>query len=129
MEQASLLKERRCDELDMENLIEELQSLGNEQYNKLESALRVLMMHMLKWDYQPKYRSRSWVFSIRNQRLDIEDILAKNPGLKPRVQEALKHAYRRSRIDAAQETGLGEDCFPDNPYSLTDLIERKFEWE
>jgi hypothetical protein len=50
MEQASHLRAGRWEALDRENLAEEIESLGREQFNKLESALRVLMMHMLKWD-------------------------------------------------------------------------------
>ena len=51
--------------LDRDNLAEEIKSFrGREQFNKLVSALRVLMLHMLKWDHQPALRSRSWVLSI-----------------------------------------------------------------
>ena len=56
-----------------------------EQFNKLVSALRVAMLHMLTWDHQPPLRSRSWVLSIEEQRLEIVDVLADNPGLKPRI--------------------------------------------
>ena len=42
--------------------------MGEEEYDKLESALRVLMLHLLKWDHQPDMRSRSWTLSIREQR-------------------------------------------------------------
>ncbi len=65
MEQARLVREGRCDALDRENLAEEIESLGREQFNKLESALRVLLTHILKWDHQPARRSRSWALSIR----------------------------------------------------------------
>ena len=89
MEQARHLREGRFEALDCDNLAEEIESLGREQFNKLVSALRVLMAHMLKWDHQPPLRSRSWVLSIEEQRLEIADVLADNPGLKPRIDEAI----------------------------------------
>ena len=60
MEQARLLREGRWDAVDRENVAEEIESLGREQFNKLASALRVLLLHILKWDHQPRKRSRSW---------------------------------------------------------------------
>ncbi len=106
LEQARLLREGQLAQLDRENVAEEIESLGREQFNKLEGALRVLLIHMLKWDHQRDRRSRSWVLSIESQRVGVEDVIEDNPGLKPRVTEALTRAYRRARIDAANETGL-----------------------
>ena len=127
IEQARLLREGRHDALDRDNLAEEIESLGREQFNKLVSALRVAMLHMLKWDHQPPLRSRSWVLSIEEQRLEIVDVLADNPGLKPRINEAIARAYRRARIEAARETGLDEATFPATcPYSFDDITKRGF---
>jgi hypothetical protein len=87
----------------------------------------VLLLHCLKWDYQPSKRSRSWVLSIKTQRVEIEDILSDNPGLKPRIGEAIERAYRKARIAAADETGLDEGAFPEIcGYSLDELISRTF---
>jgi len=125
MEQARLIREGRFDALDRDNLAEEIESLGREQFNKLVSALRVAMMHMLKWDHQPAARSRSWLLSIEEQRLEIADVLADNPGLKPRIGEAIARAYRRARIEAAKETGLDAAVFPATcPYSFDDIMKR-----
>src|SRR5437899_625121 len=112
MEQARLLRQARWTRVDRDNVAEEIESLGREQFNKLEGAFRVLLLHMLKWGHQPRKRSRSWVLSIRQQRLEIEDILADNPGLRPRIDEAISRAYRKARLDAAKETGLDETIFP-----------------
>ena len=126
-EQARLVREGRWDAVDRENVAEEIESLGREQFNKLVSALRVLMLHMLKWDHQPERRSRSWVLSIKTQRHDLDDVLADNPGLKPRILQALERAYRNARTDAARETGLEEDAFPAAcPYSFDDIASRAF---
>jgi hypothetical protein len=127
MEQARFVREGRWDAIDRDNLAEEIESLGREQFNKLAGALRVLMRHMLKWDHQPDKRSRSWVLSIKAQREDLADVLADNPGLKPRIAEALERAYRRARIEAAQEAGLDEESFPATcPYSFEHLTSRTF---
>jgi hypothetical protein len=127
MEQAAHLRARRWEALDCENLAEEIESLGREQFNKLESAMRVLMMHMLKWDYQPHLRSRSWTLSIEAQRLELHDLLTDNPALKARIAEAAVRAYRRAPIEAAKETGLETSEFLDeSPYTWDDLISREF---
>lgn len=127
LEQARLIRESRWDGIDRENVAEEIASLGREQFNKLESALRILMLHVLKWDHQPAMRSRSWVLSIETQRLEIEDVLNDNPGLKPRIAEAIARAYRKARLEAARETGLEKDAFPAVcPYELADLTSRSF---
>jgi hypothetical protein len=128
MEQARFVREGRWDALDRENLAEEIDSLRREQFNKLESALRVLLTHMLKWDHQPDRRTRSGVLSIDAQRIELEDVLSDNPGLKPRIPEAIARAYRRARIEAAKETGIEKDKFAETcPYSIDEIVSRKFE--
>jgi predicted DNA-binding ribbon-helix-helix protein len=127
MEQARHLRAGRFELLDRDHLAEEIASLGREQFNKLTSALRVVMVHMLKWIHQPSLRSRSWVLSIQEQRLEIADVLSDNPGLRPRIDEAIARAYRRTRIEAAKETGLDEAEFPATyPYSFDDITSRVF---
>jgi hypothetical protein len=119
LQQARLLREGRWNAVDRENVAEEIESLGREQFNNLEGALRVLLAHLLKGDHQPDRRSRSWVLSIEAQRLEVEDVLGDNPGLKPRIGEAVGRAYRKARIDAARETGLDKEEFPVQcPYSF-----------
>jgi len=127
LEQARLIREGRMGAIDRDNVAEEIESLGREQFNKLESALRVLMLHMLKWDHQPRKRSRSWMLSIESQRIELEDVLSDNPGLRPRIGEAIGRAYRRARIEAAKETGIDKGRFPEAcPYSFDDIVSRDF---
>jgi hypothetical protein len=95
LEQARLVRQGQWAELDRDNVAEEIESLAQGQFNKLETAFRMLLMHMLKWDYLPGRRSRSWILAIKQQRLDIDDVLADNPGLRPRITEAIGRAYRR----------------------------------
>jgi hypothetical protein len=86
----------------------------------------VLLLHLLKWDHQPERRSRSWDLSITTQRVEVDDVLTDNPGLKPRIPEALARAYRKARLDAAKETGLDEATFPKTcPYSFDEAMTRQ----
>src|SRR5256885_5114999 len=127
LEQARHVGAGRWTAVDRKNLAEEIESLGREQFNKLESALRVLVLHMLKWDHQPTKRSRSWALSIRTQRLEVEDVLSDNPSLKPRIAEAIARGYRKARIEAAKEPGLDEDVFPATcPYDWNEIVGREF---
>ena len=127
LDQARLIREGRWAAIDRENVAEEIESLGKEQFARLRSALRVLLVHMLKWDHQPDRRSRSWSLSIKAQRLDLDDVLEGNLGLRPSVSEAIEKAYRKARIEAAQETGLEEEQFPQQcPYAWDDIVGRDF---
>jgi hypothetical protein len=126
MEQARYVREGRWSAIDRDNLAEEIESLGREQFSKLESALRVLLLHLLKWDHQPERRSRSWELSIKGQRVAVQDVLDDNPGLQPRIPEALTRAYRRARIEAAKETELDEDVFLEAcPYAFDEAMTRQ----
>jgi hypothetical protein len=128
-EQGRLVREGRWSEVDRENVAEEIESLGREQFNKLESAFIVLLLHMLKWDHQPERRSRSWANSIAIQRLDLADVLADNPGLRPRINEAIARAFRKARLEASTETALATAKFPETcPYSFDDITSRSFEY-
>jgi hypothetical protein len=127
LKQARLVREGRWDALDRDNVAEEIESLGREQFNKLESALRMLLVHILKWDHQPERRSRSWVLSIKQQRIALDHVLSDNPGLKPPIGEALARGYRLARVQAARETGLDEDAFPPTcPYDFDEIVSRVF---
>jgi Domain of unknown function DUF29 len=127
-EQVALLRERRFDELDAENVAEELSDLAKDEFAKLESCLRVLLMHMLKWDQQPEHRTRSWIYSIREQRRRYARLMKENPGLRPRLNEARDDAYEDARDWAANETHLMVREFPTScPYDWKDILERPFE--
>jgi predicted DNA-binding ribbon-helix-helix protein len=129
VEQAALLRAGRIAEADVLNIAEEIDDVGNEQYDKLESALRVILLHLLKWDHQPERRSRSWRLSIAVQRKHVSKVLRKNPGLKPLVDEAATEAYDVARVEAAAQTLLDEDIFPlECPYSIEEIMERPIDW-
>jgi uncharacterized protein DUF29 len=127
--QAELLRAGRLSEIDAEAIAEEIDDVGEEQYDKLESALRVLMLHLLKWDRQPSMRSRSWTLTIREQRRRAERQLRKNPGLKSRLDEALSEAYEDARDEASAETDLPLSVFPvRRPFEYAEIMERSIVW-
>jgi Domain of unknown function DUF29 len=124
-EQGRLLRQGAWAQIDRDNVAEEIETLGRSEFDKLESALRVLLLHLLKWDHQPQLRSRSWVLSIKEQRARVRYVLADNPGLKPRLDEAIARAYEAACIGAAKETGLEEDAFPPAcPYDFEQITRR-----
>jgi hypothetical protein len=128
LEQVALLRAGRLGEIDAENIAEELSDVGSEQYDKLESSVRVLVMHMLKWDQQPERRSQSWVASIDEHRDRITKLLRKNPGLKSRIEEAVRDSYVSAARWASLETGLPRSEFPrECPYSWDHILNRPFE--
>ena len=125
LRQAELLRAGRLSEIDSAAIAEEIDDVGEEQYDKLESALRVLMLHLLKWDHQPDKRSRSWTASVREQRRRVLRQLRKNPGLKSRLDEALGEAYKDARDEAWAETGLPLSAFPvRRPFEYAEIMER-----
>ncbi|NEP15193.1 MAG: DUF29 domain-containing protein [Symploca sp. SIO2C1] len=126
-EQVLLLRKHQWSELDLLNLIEEIESLGKQQRQELRNRLSVLIGHLLKWEYQPQRRSRSWLATIRVQRLDVSELLEENPSLKPYLEEALQKAYAKGVLLAVRETDLPRDTFSVKcPYSLTEILGDRF---
>lgn len=126
-EQIRLLHSQQWSQLDLPNLIEEIASLGKQQRQELRNRLSVLIGHLLKWQYQPQQRSRSWLATLRIQRLDIAELLEDNPSLTSYLGEALDKAYLRGVELAVQETDLPRSTFPtDCPYRLTEVLNNCF---
>ncbi|SIO41275.1 protein of unknown function DUF29 [Bradyrhizobium erythrophlei] len=125
--QATLIRAGRVDELDLDHIAEELDDLGSEIYRRLESALTILFAHMLKWDYQPERRTRSWEATIREQRKRIAKLLEKNPSLKSKLAEATTEGYEYGRDRASGETDMPVESFPEkSEYTWHDVMEREF---
>lgn len=124
--QRQLLRDRQWNELDLPNLIEEIESLGKQQRQELRNRLSVLIAHLLKWQYQPQSRSRSWLATIRVQRREVQQLLQENPSLKPYLEEALAIAHQNGRDLAMGETNLPEHTFSLHSYSLTEIISADF---
>jgi hypothetical protein len=124
---ADLLKNKNFTELDLENLIEEIESMGRSEKNALKSNLRVLIMHLLKYKFQPQNRSNSWLYTIYEHRQRLKDTFSDSPSLKNYYIEVLDDCYQHARKEAAIETGLPLSIFPqDNPFSPDEILDADF---
>lgn len=111
-EQAALLRAGRLSEADIEHVAEEIESMGKTEKRELASRLTVLLLHLLKWQYQPGRRGASWQATIRVQRRDLAVHMDDNPSLKAILPQVLDQAYGNALIEAGAETGLLESAFP-----------------
>lgn len=122
--QAALLQAEEFENLDLPNLIEELEAMGTSQRNEVISRLKVLLMHLLKWQFQADHRSRSWRNTINVQRWDLEAVLEDNPSLRRELPECIAKAYPRARREAIQETGLLRSPWPDTcPWTIEQILD------
>ncbi|MDY6993121.1 MAG: DUF29 domain-containing protein [Pseudomonadota bacterium] len=127
LHQAQRLREGKFAELDIEHLAEELESMGRNNKRELTSRLKILLGHLLKWQYQPGGRSTSWRGSIVEQRLQINDLIEDNPSLKPQLVEAIAQAYPHAIELASDETGFSESIFPNTcPYAPEQILTKGF---
>jgi len=127
MQQAVLLRERRFDELDIDNVAEEMETLGRSEAKELRSSYPLFLMHLLKWRHQPKRRPRSWAGTIVRERQSAQLGLQENPGLKSLQAELFAEAYRPARKEAEAETGLPLTAFPEtSPYPLEQALDEAF---
>jgi hypothetical protein len=127
IEQSRLLRSGALSAIDVANVAEEIESMGRSDRRELQSRLAVLIMHLLKWRFQPNARSRSWSATIDEQRLQIAQVFAESPSLRPLAAGMLPHAHAIARAHAIAETGLGDDEFPDAcPFTLDEVLSRSF---
>jgi hypothetical protein len=121
------LRQGRWQELDPDNLAEEIESLGRSDKRALKHRLELLLMHLLKWHYQPEKRSNSWQATIVEQRLRIIDLLNDSPSLKPYLEAEYANGYINACKLAAAETGLNATVFPDQcPFDLKTIMREGF---
>lgn len=126
-EQVRLLKERRLEQLDVVNLIDEIEDLGIHEKKAVQSNLVVVLKHLLKYQYQPRRRSRSWLSSIAEHRRRLRNDLATSPSLRPYASERFEECYQDGRRQALIETGLAPDALPSTPpYSLEQTLDSDF---
>ena len=111
---ASLLRQHRFNEVDIDHLVEEIEDMGRSEKRAVRSQLTRLLMHWLKWQYQTEKRSNSWLFYIKEARKQIERFLRDSPFLKNHLYETFEMCYQDAREDAADETNLPIESFPIN---------------
>ncbi len=127
LEQAALLRAGRVAEADLAAIAEEIESMGKTEKRELTSRLTVLLLHLLKWRYQPAGRGNSWRLSVANARDEIADLIADNPSLKAVLDEVMASAYRYARRKAAIETDMAEETFPSGcPWGFEQATDEAF---
>ncbi len=117
------LQAGQFNQLDISALIEELQGMSNTEKNALESNLRILLMHLLKYRYQPHKRTNSWLFTIREHRKRLLRAFKKSPSLKRYYEEVFVECYQDGKELASDETGLSLQAFPsESPFTPEDTL-------
>ncbi len=125
--QATLIRAGQLELVDWGNVAEEIESLGNSDRRQLRHRLEVLMLHLLKWQFQPMHRSRSWQSTIRVQRGRIERLLKESPSLRREVADLSREEYAAARDGASGETGFALRTFPKSlPYTADQILDENF---
>ena len=122
--QAELLKTGKVNELDIKNLVEEIEAMGRSEKRELESRMIILVMHLLKWTFQPNYQSRSWANTINEQRRSIGRVFKDSPSLKNSLNDTewFNDIWQSALYQAVSETGLDIKIFPEQPIWTTQQI-------
>src|SRR5215217_3725324 len=125
--QIELLRSKQFDRLDLENIIEELESLARTEKREFERRIEQLVMHLLKCKLQPEVISGIWLSTIREHRYRIADFLEDMPSLKPTLDDAIEKSYVHAAALAAAETGLPKSAFPASmPFTKDQLLDEDF---
>jgi hypothetical protein len=126
-EQAALLEARQFDALDLPNLLEELRDVGSNRYLAVSSALYQILVHLLKWQYQPSKRSKSWRTSLVEHRNRIPRQLHRAPALGRELPAMLVREYPAACRKASAQTSLSLDTFPPQcPWSVAQVLDPDF---
>ena len=113
--------------VDWETLIEEIEDMGRSERRSFESNLIVVLLHLLKWQYQPECRSGSWESSIIEHRRRVKKALNESPSLKPYFESIIAECYAEAVKQARAETGLPIATFPSQcPYELAKVTDDAF---
>lgn len=111
-EQSALIRQGRFDEVDLENVAEEIESLGRSDKREIRDHQEVLLRHLLKWEFQPQKRKAGWRSTILEQRRQIKLLIKESPSLKEYPASEIAWCYDLARMKAADETGLSDSVFP-----------------
>lgn len=126
-ETAKLLQQRRFAELDGKNLLLEIEEIGKREKKAVESNLVVVLLHLLKYKYQPEKRSGSWEGSIREHRRRLNRELEDSPSLKPYLESVFDKCYQSAREQAQAETKLPLEIFPiSSPFTPEESLDAEF---
>lgn len=126
-ETVQALRSDNINQVDLEQVIEELEDIGNSQKDALESNLIRLLQHLLKWKYQKQKRTNSWKVSITEPSLRLNKAFKKSPSLRRYFEEVFGECYSDARLIASRETGLELEVFPqDCPFDPNDVLNPQY---
>jgi hypothetical protein len=125
--QIELLRARKFDQLDLEELIDELDDMGRSRKKELKNRLMVLVKHLLKCKIQPDHVSNGWLGTLNEQRTAIESLLDDAPTLVGLVPEYVQATYSRAQKEAVKDTGLPIAMFPPQlPFTPAQILDNSF---
>lgn len=117
------LEKQKFNEIDLIHLIEELGDMGRSEKRAITSNLRIMLMHLLKYQYQPEKRTNSWLFTIVEHRKRLEEAFKTSPSLKRYYEEVFAKSYQDARELASAETGLSIERFPEySPFTPEEVL-------
>lgn len=124
---AELIRQRRFDEIDVDNVVEEIESLGRRDRHEVQSRLATLLRQLLIWRHYPVRCGKDLILAIRHQRWQMALVLQDSPTLQRELPSMLAKRYGWAREMAAIETGLPEEAFPkDCAWSLEQILDEHF---
>ena len=127
METARLLRAGLLSKVDIEHVAEEIEDMGKSERRELLSRLTVLLLHLLKWKWQPEKRSTSWQSTMDSQRAELVELFEDSPSLRRAVEEGLPKVYRNAIRRAGIETGLPTATFPPQcPFTPDQILNEDF---
>ena len=123
--QTALLRDGRNSEIDAENLSEELRDITFRLEDELAEALIDIVCGLLIWQHEPARPKPNRTSAIELRRRDIQNLMARSPGLRSTVQDMLPYCFDIGRLRFFAENDLPESSVSENcPFSIDDLIKR-----
>lgn len=104
--------------LDFDLLAEEIEDMGSEIVREIGSRLRVILTHLLLLELSPARDPRAhWASEIAEQRVELDGLLERNPGLRQRVPtlygRASGNAIKAARLKLVTYGELDRHAMPD----------------
>lgn len=125
--QLNALEQRQFEKLDVENLIDEIGGILRSEKREIRSRLKIITLHLLKCQFQPGLKGRSWVSTLHTQRTELADLLRDSPSLRPHLKTFAEEGYPHARYKATLQTGLPDTVFPATlPYTLEQLLDTDY---
>jgi len=124
---AHLLRKKKLSEIDIENIAEEIESMGKSEKRELLNRFAILLAHLLKWKCQPDKQSKSWKLTIKEQRFELIDLLKDSPSLKSELEKKFSHAYQKALLITEKETRIELKKLPKKcPFTLKQILNKNY---